>query len=76
VARITVRGEYVKDNHGVRFATGVDTNVWEGTAGLSVPVGASSELRAEARYDKASQVIFAPAKDSQLTGTIAALAWF
>ncbi len=76
VARVTVRGEYVKDFHGARFATGVDTHVWEGTAGVSIPVGSASELRVEARYDKASENVFTPAKDSQLTGTLAALAWF
>jgi putative OmpL-like beta-barrel porin-2 len=77
-ARVTVRGEFVKDYHGARFATGVDTEVYEGTAGLSVPVGGNSELRAEARWDHANQSIFnkgAPTQD-QVTGTLAALAWF
>ena len=78
VARLTARGEYVKDYHGARFATGVDTEVYEGTAGLSVPVGGNSELRAEARWDHSSQAIFhkgTPSQD-QVTGTVAALAWF
>lgn len=78
VARFTVRGEYVKDDQGARFATGVDTAVYEGTAGLSVPVGSNGELRAELRYDHADQPIFtasSPTKD-QVTATLAALAWF
>jgi len=78
VARLTARGEYVKDFHGARFATGVDTEVYEGTAGLSVPVGGNSELRVEARWDHSNQSIFnkgVPTQD-QVTGTVAALAWF
>lgn len=78
VARLTVRGEYIKDYNGARFATGVDTDVYEGTAGLSFPVGANSELRVEARWDHASEPIFnkgSPTQD-QVTGTVAALAWF
>jgi hypothetical protein len=81
--RITVRGEYVVDEHGVRFATGSRTNVWELTGGLSYPVGTGAELRAEVRYDKSSKNIFTPpsttsalGKGSQATGTLAALAWF
>ncbi len=76
VARITLRGEYVKDDGGVRFATGVDTKVWEITGGVSVPVGGNSELRLEGRYDKADQNVFGPNKDNQATLTLAALAWF
>jgi hypothetical protein len=78
VARVTGRGEYVKDSDGVRFATGKSTDVWELTGGVSVPVGGNAELRFEARYDHASEAIFAkgsPTQD-QLTGTVAALAWF
>ncbi|HEX8910675.1 MAG TPA: outer membrane beta-barrel protein [Anaeromyxobacteraceae bacterium] len=78
VARLTVRGEFVKDYHGARFATGVDTEVYEGTAGVSVPVGGNSELRGEVRWDHANQAVFnkgAPTQD-QVTGTVAALAWF
>jgi hypothetical protein len=81
VARITGRFEYAKDLGGVRFAGGVkDGSLWEATLGVSVPVGGSSELRIEGRYDKSSDQLLAFNKgsptDSQLTGTIAALAWF
>jgi hypothetical protein len=83
ILRITGRGEYIVDEHGVRFATGVRTNVWELTGGLSHPVGTGAELRAEVRYDRSSQNIFTPAsptsalgKGSQTTGTLAMLAWF
>ena len=74
--RITGRGEYVRDDSGVRFGTGTGTDVWEATAGLSAPVASSAELRLEFRLDKASQNIFTPGKDTQATATLAALAWF
>jgi len=78
VARVTVRGEYVKDYNGARFGTGIDTNAYEGTVGLSFPVGSNSELRVEGRYDKASKDAFNKGvpTDRQITGTVAALAWF
>jgi len=78
VARITVRGEYVKDSNGARYGTLTDTEVYEGTVGLSYPVGANSELRLEGRYDHSSVNIFSNGTptDGQLTGTLAALAWF
>jgi hypothetical protein len=85
VARLSARGEWVKDRDGVRFGTGVDTRVYEGTISLAVPVGGSAEVRVEARGDHASEPIFvkriATAPDprpvsTQWTGTIAALAWF
>jgi hypothetical protein len=79
VARITGRFEYATDLDGARFSGGVkDATYWEGTLGLSVPVGASSELRFEGRYDKASEQLFKKPDptDSQLTALIAAVAWF
>ena len=78
VARVTVRGEYVRDANGARVGTGTETELWEGTAGLSVPVGGNSELRVEARYDHANVQLFSNGSptDGQLTGTVAALAWF
>jgi hypothetical protein len=76
VLRITGRGEWVNDIDGVRFATGVHTTVWEVTGGIAAPIGSNAELRLEVRYDKASEPVFTPAKDTQTTGTIAALAWF
>jgi len=78
VARVSVRGEYARDDKGARFATGTETEVYEGTAGVAIPVGSNSELRVEARYDHANVALFAagtPSQD-QVTGTVAALAWF
>lgn len=77
--RVTGRGEYVRDCSGARFGTGKDTEVWEVTTGLSVPVASNAEIRAELRFDKATRALFTPAsapKDSQATATLAALAWF
>jgi hypothetical protein len=84
LAKISVRGEYVDDQDA--FITGgfagtppaFTTNaLWELTGGVAVPVGSSSELRLEVRWDKADEAIFrGGAEDSQVTGTIAALAWF
>jgi hypothetical protein len=82
VARISVRGEYVDDQDG--FITGAslpagvtENTLWELTGGVAVPVGTSSEIRLEARYDKSDESIFrGGADDQQVTGTIAAIAWF
>jgi hypothetical protein len=80
VARISARGEVVKDKHGVRFATGTDTTVTEGTLSVAIPVGGSSEVRVEGRFDHASENVFAKSStspnDNQVTATLAALAWF
>jgi len=86
--RVTGRGEFVKDYHGARFFTpagaqvGLDTEVFEFTGGLSVPVGSHAELRLEGRYDHAdNDAIFVGSKNlepkkDQATGTLAALVWF
>jgi len=79
VARITGRFEYADDLDGARFSGGIkDATYWEGTLGLSFPVGANSELRFEGRYDKASEQLFKKPDptDSQVTALIAAVAWF
>ena len=77
--RVTGRGEFVKDYNGVRFATGIDTEVFELTGGLALPVGSNAELRLEGRYDHAdNDLAFTKGTPSnhQATGTLAALAWF
>lgn len=73
VARLTARGEYLKDSR-----TPTEVDLYEGTVGLSYPVGANSELRLEGRYDHASVNVYnnGPPTDNQVTGTLAALAWF
>jgi len=79
IARVSVRGEIVKDLNGVRFGSGTDTTVEEGTLSAALPVGSNAELRAEVRYDHADQDIFKKGdlgSNHQVTGTVAALAWF
>jgi len=90
VARLTLRGEYFDDSKGgsrLGYLKPTDptvgTKVYEGTLGLSFPVGGNAELRGELRYDKAADKAFpvstdttkAP-KDSFATAQLAALAWF
>lgn len=78
VARISVRGEYLKDEDGL--ITGVASNkLFELTGGVAVPYGSNGELRAEIRYDKSDEklaIFRSVPEDKQVTGTIAALAWF
>ncbi len=79
IARVSVRGEIVKDLNGVRYGSGTDTTVEEGTLSAALPVGSNAELRAEVRYDHADQDIFKKGdlgSNHQVTGTLAALAWF
>jgi hypothetical protein len=79
IARVSVRGEIVKDLNGVRFGTGTDTTVVEGTLSAALPVATNAELRAEVRYDHADEDIFQKGvlpSNHQVTGTVAALAWF
>jgi hypothetical protein len=82
VAKLSVRGEYQDDRDGfltgAALPPGVTSNtLYELTGGVAVPVGASSELRVEVRWDKADEAIFrGGADDQQVTGQIAALAWF
>ncbi len=79
IARVSARGEVVKDKNGVRFTGFPDVTVYEGTLSFALPVGGNSELRLEGRYDHASQQIFSKglaSTNNQFTGTLAALAWF
>lgn len=77
ILRVTARGGFVKDYNGVRLGS---TEGYEGTLGVSYPVGSNSELRAEVRYDRSSASVFANGSatgtSDQITGTLAALAWF
>jgi hypothetical protein len=70
---LSARGEYFDDKDG--FRTGTVASYYEGTVGLAYPVGANAELRAELRYDAASEPVFNGEKGMS-TATLAALAWF
>ncbi len=75
-ARVSVRGEWFDDPQG--FRVGIpDNSYYEGTLGLSVPVGGNAELRAEGRYDHSEKALFkGGASNGQTTATVAMLAWF
>jgi hypothetical protein len=81
VAKIAARGEYIMDTDGARYGLGVETKVFSATANVAFPVGASSELRVEGRYDHSDPAQYAKdaagtATDGQFTATVAGLAWF
>lgn len=73
--RISARGEYMDDSDGLQVAT-PGNKYYEGTLGLSVPVGGSAELRVEGRHDHLSSGTFAGGNGGQTTVQVAALAWF
>jgi hypothetical protein len=67
----TLRGEYASTK-----PTGMDAfNQWEVTAGVAAPFSGHYELRPEFRYDGSSDAIY-NTKKSQMTFTVAALAYF
>jgi Putative beta-barrel porin-2, OmpL-like. bbp2 len=72
--RISARGEYLNDDDGLIFAA--SNKYYEGTLGLSIPVGSQVELRLEGRHDRMKTAAFATGKDNQTTLQVAALAWF
>ncbi len=72
--RISARGEYLNDDDGLIF--GASNKYYEGTLGLSIPVGTQVEFRVEGRYDTMKTAAFATGKDNQTTLQVAALAWF
>jgi hypothetical protein len=80
--KVAARVEYMKsdDGSGTDTAENDATNV---TLGLVHPVGANAEIRAEFRYDMASDKIFAKTladdaevADNAMTGTLAVMGWF
>jgi hypothetical protein len=71
--RVAGRVELFDDLDGLR--TGVDARYTSATLGATYPVGGNAELRAEVRYDFASEDVFA-GDDHAGTATVAALAWF
>ncbi len=73
--RLTARGEYLDDRDGIQVATAGNT-YWEGTLGLSIPMGSSAEFRLEGRQDRAKTGDLTPGRSYQTTVQAAALAWF
>ncbi|WP_242395333.1 outer membrane beta-barrel protein [Anaeromyxobacter oryzisoli] len=74
--RVGVRGEYLDDSDGLQVAPPVGNRYWEGTLGLSVPLGRNTELRLEGRHDRARRGDLTPGHRYQTTLQAAALAWF
>jgi Putative beta-barrel porin-2, OmpL-like. bbp2 len=73
--RLSARGEYVDDSDGLQVAT-PGNKYYEGTLGLSVPVGGNAELRVEGRHDQLSSGSLVGSSSGQTTIQVAALAWF
>ncbi|BDG04793.1 outer membrane beta-barrel protein [Anaeromyxobacter oryzae] len=74
--RISGRGEYLDDSDGIQVAPPTPNKYWEGTLGLSVPLGSTAELRLEGRHDRVDTGDLTPGKSYQTTVQAAALAWF
>ena len=65
--RVSVRGEVLKDKDG--FLTGTQQNLKEGTVTFGYAPVKSFELRAEFRYDKASEDTFFKTRDAIAAAT-------
>jgi hypothetical protein len=74
--RLSARGEYLDDSDGIQVAPPAANKYWEGTLGLSVPVGSNAELRLEGRQDRVKTGDLTAGKSYQTTVQAAALAWF
>jgi hypothetical protein len=74
--RLSARLEYLDDSDGIQVTPPVGNKYWEGTAGLSFPVGTSAELRVEGRHDRVNSGTLTPGNRYQTTLQAAALAWF
>ncbi len=74
--RLTARGEYLDDSDGIQVLPPAANKYWEGTLGLSVPMGSNAELRLEGRQDRVKTGDLIPGKSHQTTFQAAALAWF
>lgn len=71
--RLSARGEYLNDSNDL---AGIGDKVYEGTLGLSVPIGANAELRIEGRHDHLKTGTFPNGSTGQTTAEVAALIWF
>jgi hypothetical protein len=72
---VVARVEYLSDEDGVHTGAAAKSFV-SVTGGLSYAVGSNASLRAELRYDKADENVYRSDKDSALSATLAAIAWF
>ncbi|HVZ75225.1 MAG TPA: outer membrane beta-barrel protein [Polyangia bacterium] len=71
-ANVTARLEYAQQK-----AMGATSKFYEGTIGMAFPFSGHYEVRPELRFDGSDQHAFDGGKDkSQVTGTVAALAYF
>jgi hypothetical protein len=73
--RVTLRGEYLDDSDGLQVSS-TGNEYYEGTLGVSLPVGGNAEFRVEARHDHLDTGAFATGHAGQTTLQVAALAWF
>jgi len=74
--KIVGRVEYLDDADGARTGFGTSLNVMSFTGGVGYAIGSNAELRGELRLDKASENVYRSAKDTMLSATAAAIAWF
>ena len=71
---VAARGEFVRTHNDVGS---LNQDLMEGTVMVGLPVGKNFELRPEFRYDHAGQnTLILNGKNNQVTGTLAALAYF
>lgn len=74
--RLSARGEYFDDSDGIQVMPPNKNKYWEGTLGLSVPMGTNAEFRVEGRQDRVKTGDLTPGHSYQTTVQAAALAWF
>jgi hypothetical protein len=80
--KVAGRFEYLDDQKGAALGFPDGANAWNATAALIHPVGSNAEVRAEVRYDQASEEIFAKTAegaeyaDSAATAHLAVMGWF
>jgi hypothetical protein len=76
IFRITARGEFFTDPNGLALGL-ANGKYYEGTLGLSLPLGDNAELRLEGRHDHSNIDVFKGGQaGGQTTIEMAALAWF
>lgn len=76
---VAARGEFVRTHNDVPAMAGANSNqdLMEGTVMVGLPVGKNFELRPEIRADFAGQdTMILNGESEQVTGTLAALAYF
>jgi len=73
---VVARFEYLSDEDGVRTGLAPAETFMSLTGGVSYAVGSNASLRAEVRFDKADENVYRSDKDTALSATLAAIAWF